>query len=138
MQKCILARSDTSLSLERKVERITRYHYDMMAQNIQPRLNWVGRYHCIFRYVKSHSLKHAVLGAASYDPNTPPFLCNKRPLFFSQVSGCPVYQSWGNQSKFWPGLCKWKDHVAALARKVCSCASLPPSFSFLLSQWLEF
>lgn len=73
MQKCILAKSDTSVSLERKVERITRYRNDMMAQNIQPRLNLVGRYHCIFRYVKSHSLKHAALETANYSPNTPPF-----------------------------------------------------------------
>ena len=48
------------------MERNARYHNEMMmVQSILPRLNAVGRYCYIFRYIKSHSLKHTVLGTAS-------------------------------------------------------------------------
>lgn len=59
--------------LERKVERITRHHDEMLVQNIRPRLNLVGRDHYIFRYAKPHSPKHAVLGTASCSLILSPF-----------------------------------------------------------------
>ena len=51
-----------SFSLERKVERIARYHNGMMmVQNIQLRLNLVRRYSYMFRHDKSYSLKYVIL-----------------------------------------------------------------------------